>query len=201
MKDIYLYDDVDVMKNKLNIKNNADLEKAESGITAIKLLNIDEVLNKNFKFEHLKAIHKYIFEDIYEWAGNPRIVNIQKYEEVLPGTSGVEYCDYRRIEKEASRVIKEINEFDWDNIDFEEVVENFAIKTAKLWQIHPFREGNTRTIITFMVQFAEIKGFNLDRELLKENSIYVRKALVLASIGEYSNFGNLIRILKDAIFH
>ena len=199
MKDIYLYDEINVMKNKLNIKNNDDLEKAESGITAIKLLNIDEVISRTFDFEHLKAIHRYIFEDIYEWAGNPRVVNMLKYEEVLPGTDGVEYSDVTNIEKESNWVINEINTFEWHKFSFDEMVENFAQKTAKLWQVHPFREGNTRTTITFMAQFAEYKGFNFNRELLKENSVYLRTALVMASIGEYSEFGYLTNILKDAM--
>ncbi len=100
MKDPYLYDDIPVLKNKLNIRNADDLEKAESNITYVKFIDVDrDMESQRFDFNHLKAIHKYIFEDIYEWAGKPRIMNIEKAEDVLNGKS-VNYCDYKLIEKE-----------------------------------------------------------------------------------------------------
>ena len=54
----------------------------------------------------------------------------------------------------------------------------FCDSLARLWKIHPFREGNTRTTITFCCQFADEMGFSLNRKLFEENSIYVRIALV-----------------------
>ena len=75
---------------------------------------------------------------------------------------------------------------------------------ANLWKVHPFREGNTRTITTFSCYYAEIKGFPLDTDLIKDNSDYVRNALVAASakfhdLGDKSNLDYLIKIIKDAI--
>ena len=65
--------------------------------------------------------------------------------------------------------------------------------------IHPFREGNTRTIMTFATQFAEKHGFRMNKVLLRENADYVRDALVKASDGVYSEYEYLIRIIEDAI--
>lgn len=199
MKDRYFYKDTDVLKNKLNIKNNENLEIAEADITYIKLLDIDRVtIHGNFDFLHLKSIHKYIFEDIYEWAGEIRYLNIEKAEDVLDGLS-VQYSDYSLIEKEMNKILNYIKNIDWLSLNRNELVEMFSINTAKLWRIHPFREGNTRTIITFMTQFAEMNGFYIDRDLLRKHSAFVRKSLVLASIDEYSENEHLIKIMNYAL--
>lgn len=68
MKDYYLYDDIPILKNLLGIKNEELLKEAESNITYIKLLDIDEKINSDiFDYQRLKDIHKYIFEDLYKW--------------------------------------------------------------------------------------------------------------------------------------
>lgn len=199
MKDIYFYEDTNILKNKLNIRNSKDLESAEADISYVKLLDIDRVtIHGNFDFSHLKSIHKYIFEDIYEWAGEFRCLNIEKSEEILYGLS-VQYSDYNLIEKEVNTLLNHIKSIDWLSLNRSELVEQFSINTARLWRIHPFREGNTRTIITFMTQLAEINKFNLDKELLRKHSEFVRRALVLASIDEYSEYTYLIKIINNAL--
>lgn len=70
---------------------------------------------------------------------------------------------------------------------------------AELWQVHPFRDGNTRTIVTYAFRFAEEHGFRMDRNLLLDNFSYVRKSLVKASDGEYSDYKYLYKIIKDSI--
>lgn len=75
---------------------------------------------------------------------------------------------------------------------------------SDLQKVHPFREGNTRTIVTFCCHYAEKEGFSLDTDLLKDNSDYVRNALVAASatfhdIGDKSNLNYLATIIEDAI--
>lgn len=199
MKDPYLYEDVPVIRNKLNIKNTEFLEKAESDITYIKLMDIDRIVEgEKFDFNRLRVIHKYIFGDIYEWAGNTRTINIEKAEEVLNGKS-VDYCDYSLIEKEANAVIKELKSISWEKLSIDDRAKLFSMKVAKLWQVHPFREGNTRTVMTFVAQFAEARNIPLDREMFKIHSEYVRKALVMSSIGQYSEYQYLIKIIKDSM--
>ncbi len=199
MRDPYFYDDVPVLKNKLNIKDKEELESTEADITFIKLLDVDRVMkNGKFEFNHLKAIHKHIFEDIYGWAGEIRTINIEKEEKVLAGKS-VDYCDYNLIEKEASLAIKELKEIQWEKLGIEEKAQLFSKKLAKLWRVHPFREGNTRTVIAFAAQFAESRNFPLDKSLFKKHSDYLRTSLVMASIGEYSEYEHLTRIIKDAM--
>lgn len=86
MKDIYLYEEVPVLKNLLNIKDENLLGIAESDITYIKLLDLDNYfIDDPFDYRRLRKIHKIIFEDIYEWAGEERVINIVKGEKVLGG--------------------------------------------------------------------------------------------------------------------
>lgn len=199
MKDYYLYDDVPVLRNLLNIKDEKLLEEAESNITYVKLLDIDDkICGDVFDYQRIKDIHAYIFGDLYEWAGKERGINIVKGERVLGGDT-VRYADTNNIETEMEAALKELNQVNWEVLDISETAELFSKLIAKIWQIHPFREGNTRTIITFATQFAEKHGFRMNKALLKDNSEYVRDALVKASDGIYSEYEYLIRIIQDAI--
>lgn len=199
MKDYYLYDDVPVLRNLLDIKNEKLLEEAESSITYVKLLDIDDkICGDVFDYQRIKEIHAYIFGDLYEWAGKERGINIVKGERVLGGDT-VRYADTNSIETEMEAALKELNQVNWEVLDISETAELFSKLIAKIWQIHPFREGNTRTIITFATQFAEKHGFRMNKALLKDNSEYVRDALVKASDGIYSEYEYLIRIIQDAI--
>lgn len=195
--DPYKFDDVDVMRNKLNIKNANDLENAEAAITKVKLINVDSVEGK-FDYKHLMDIHRHIFGDIYEFSGQPRIIDIEKSERVLSGRS-VDYGHYRFIEKDTKKAIKDLKEFDLNKLNCRDGVDEFSKRLSALWKVHPFREGNTRTIMSYISNYLESNGYPIDRTLLKSNSDYVRNALVMGSIGEYSEYNYLSKILKDAL--
>lgn len=199
MRDPYLYKDINVMKNKLNIKDKEKLESAEAAITVSKLLQITDFENGSFSIEKLKAIHRHIFGDIYEWAGEFRKMNIEKSERVLNGLS-IKYSDYRNVEKDAKKIIDKFNSVNnWSKLSLDQQAEKLSKLTAELWRVHCFREGNTRTTITFIELFAKSKGIEIDKTLLKNNSSYVRDSLVLSSIDEYSEGEYLTRIIKDSI--
>lgn len=199
MRDPYLFDDVDVLKNLLKIKDEKLLEEAESNITYVKLLDIDR-LSENCKFDvdYLKLLHKYIFGDIYEWAGTFRTIPMVKEERVLGGDT-VRYSHPNNIEKDLFEAIRKLHGIEWSVLSIEETAKEFSTRIAEIWQVHPFREGNTRTTITFATQFAFHHGFTMDKNLLKESAGYVRDALVKASDGQYSEYNYLERIFKDAI--
>ncbi|HBF4280969.1 TPA: Fic family protein [Clostridioides difficile] len=199
MKDIYLYDDAPVLKNKFGIKDSETLEKFEAAMTHPRFVTADGIMkNERIDFEYLKKLHKHLFDDIYSWAGEPRQINIEKPEKVLNGLS-VEYCDYKSVEKEATLALKELKNIKWSELDLSERAELFSKGISKLWKVHAFREGNSRTIMTFAVQFAERNGFYLDKEIFRTYSDYVRDSLVLASIGEYSEHKHLITVIKDSM--
>lgn len=198
MRDPYLYEDVDVLKNKLGIKDPEKLENAEAAISLGNLADVEKFAIGEFSIEKLKNLHKHIFGDIYEWAGEFRKINIEKAERVLAGIS-VQYSPCVSIEKDVKKVIDKFNKIELEKSNLDKIAEDLSKLTAELWQVHCFREGNTRTAITFTEMFAKSKGININKELLKDNSKYVRDSLVLSSIGEYSEYSHLIKIMKDSI--
>ena len=138
-------------------------------------------------------IHKYLFGDIYEWAGTFRKENLYKSERVLSGGSA-EYADYHEIGIRLEKVLREYEQFDWTKSTKKgEAVSDFLLV---LWSIHPFREGNTRTCITFLWHYLKGKGVDFQVALLRNNPMYVRDALVMAN---YDRKEYLRRIISDAL--
>ena len=136
MKDYYLYDDVPVLRNLLDIKNEKLLEEAESSITYVKLLDIDDkICGDVFDYQRIKDIHAYIFGDLYEWAGKERGINIVKGERVLGGDT-VRYADTNSIEPEMEAALKELNQVKWEVLDISETAELFSKLIAKILSSH-----------------------------------------------------------------
>lgn len=99
MRDCYLYEDCGVLKNLLNIKDETLLNNAEADYVTYRLKEIAlNPLPGAYDYEHLLKVHRYIFQDIYEWAGQPRMLNIYKEEPVLGGLS-IDYSDMTTISK------------------------------------------------------------------------------------------------------
>ncbi len=199
MRDPYLYDDVPVLKNKLNIKDADRLQAAEADITFIKFLNIDKLNHgQELDFNYVKSLHQHIFEDVYPFAGQTRKVQIYKPELVLGGDT-IRYSQPDQIEEHAGNVINKMNGINWRSLSLEDRSMEYTKNIAALWQVHPFREGNTRTTMTFASHFADRNGFPLDKQLFRENAAFVRNALVKASDGMYAEFQYLDKIMKDSM--
>lgn len=204
MRDPYLYDDVDVLKNKLGIKQQDLLDGAEADYVVYRLKDLAQFfLPGDYHTDHLLKMHEYIFQDLFEWAGEPRIIQIYKEEDVLGGMS-VEYSDPFDIVRDLHHVLSDMRNKRWAEMDSKETSIEFCDSLARLWKIHPFREGNTRTTITFCCQFADENGFPINRKLFEENSRYVRTALVAynAYFSDGNNFSKkeyLERIVYDAL--
>ena len=204
MRDPYLYPNTNILKNKHNVKNEKDLEEMEAEYTSLRLKQIVEnPLPGDYDFQHLCELHRWIFQDIYEWSGVPRTIDIEKPEPVLGGIS-IEYAEVKLIEEQTNKILEKMASIKWDKLTLNEKAEKFAKNMAELWKVHPFREGNTRTVITFCCQFAEHKGFIIDRTLLEKYSVYVRTSLVAAAayfsdLGDKSKPEYLIKIVRDSI--
>lgn len=128
---------------------------------------------------------------------------MEKSELALSGLSII-YSDCFDIEKDVNIILSELNDYDWKKASYKDTVKDFSSFTARLWKVHPFREGNTRTIITFCNQFIESRGYNIDSTLLADNSSYVRTALVAANaifedLGDKRKPEYLERIIGDAL--
>lgn len=205
MNDPYLYPQTGILKNLAGIQNSEELSQMEAEYTSLRLAELVMMKSASrFDFSTLCDMHYYIFQDIFEWAGKVRIINIEKEEAVLGGIS-IEYSDCFDVEKDADVVLNEMNNHLWKKEDLDCVGKEFSFYLAKLWKVHPFREGNTRTIVTFASQFIESKGIYIDSELFKDNASYMRSALV-ASSAVFSDLGDrrkpeyLERIVTDALY-
>jgi len=184
--------------------DEATFNNIEADYTSLRIKELlDNPIPSDFSLLHLCDIHRFIFQDIYEWAGKIRIINIEKSEEALSGLS-VEYSDVFDIVRHCDSVLIKMKSINWDSLSNEQKAITFAECMTNLWKVHPFREGNTRTIITFCCDFADKHGFPLDRELFKEHSTYVRRALVASSaffkdLGDKRKPEFLINFIHDAI--
>ena len=204
MNDPYLYPHTDILKNLSDIRNREMLSCMEAEYTSIRLAELvtGESVSR-FDFAALCDMHHYIFQDIYEWAGKIRIINIEKSEPALGGIS-IEYSDYFDIVKDATYVLDKMNHYTWEKAPIDEVAKMFSKYLAELWKVHPYREGNTRTVITFCSQFIESKGFYIDSDLFKDHAQYMRTALVAAT-ALFSDLGDrrkpeyLEKIVLDAL--
>ena len=196
--DIYLYEDCKILKNLLNIKNEEELDLAEAELSRANMMILYEEGFSDFSTMGIRYIHKKLFEDVYEWAGKFIVINIQKREKVLAGRS-VWYTDCDNIEKELDIAWSNINSIKWQDYSKDEFVELVSKHFATLWQIHPFREGNTRTIVMLMTFFVEHYGYYFDQELIAHSAGYFRDALVMASLEQFSEYEHLEKILNDAI--
>lgn len=205
MNDPYVYPGTDVLINKLNIRDGEELSIVENKLTLarMKLIREKNPVIGNYDYEHLKAYHSYIFQDIYEWAGEQRTVNIEKAELVLNGLL-FKHSAIQNIEMEITNSLKRLNNVKWEIASLEKKVNEFIIALSDVWKAHAFREGNTRTTITFFMQYAKEHGFPLNDKLISDNIKYVRDSLVAASyedkdIGISRNFTYLSMIIKDSI--
>lgn len=205
MRDPYLYPDTEVLKNLLDIRDSKKLQQAESDYVTLRLSEIaeDGRMTGVFDFAALCRMHYRIFQDIYEWAGKIRIINIEKAEDALNGIS-VEYSDVFDIKRDAEAALEKMRNYRWQDASMDEAAERFSGYMAELWKAHPFREGNTRTVVTFCAMFIEEQGIYIDSGLFKDNAEYMRDALVAAS-AIFSDLGDrrkpeyLYRIVGDAM--
>ncbi len=200
MRDPYLFDDVDVLKNRANIKDYELLRRAEADITNLAMTAIYEREYVKFNTETLCDIHRMIFGQIYDWAGEFRTIQMTKSEVVLGGDT-VRYAYPKEIKPKLVEIMKEISKLKRTGTNDHDVVFRLVRIISGIWHIHPFREGNTRTVIVFAVLLAKHLGFEVNHELFKTHSSYVRNALVWCTQGIYAKYEYLENIFFDAILH
>ena len=184
----YCYPNSNTLINKLDIKDDKLLQKYEAKITAAKLLALRQKgIIGNFDVEHLNAIHTYLFEDIYSFAGKYSNENIAK---------GVfRFAEWEYIEPELQRLFKEIkNENYLADLSKEELAERLAYYLSELNVLHPYREGNGRTTREFIRELALKNGYNLN--LSKVTPQDFLKASI-KSIADTTDLANLIFICLE----
>lgn len=152
-----------ILKNKLGVKDEITLKQLEKEITDLeieKILNSDISLIKT-DYNFFLNIHKRLFSDLYSWAGKLRTINISKTESVLNNNSII-YTSHDKIEKYLKHDIDLLNSIPWSSLSLEKKAYKMADIITNIWEIHPFRDGNTRTILTFASILAKKNNFELN---------------------------------------
>lgn len=181
---IYCYSGSDVLVNKLNITDFDELQLAERRITNARQFAIQESWDDfTFDADHLKKVHGYLFQDVYDWAGEFRTIDIYK------GYS--EFCPAENLLAETTRLFSQLRDNNYlVGLERDEFAIEMANFMADLNQLHPFREGNGRTQRLFVQQLAEHAGWDLHLRDIPKNSL--QSAMITSSM----SVGPLERLIR-----
>lgn len=159
------YPDSTVLINKFDIRDEEKLNEVESVLASARFAEwVNAPKADSFDFEHYKAIHYFLFSDLYDWAGQIRTVNISK--------KGTNFTPAENIEEQATLIFKRLRNCKYfkglNHSEFvDEIVDFYCVTNA----LHPFREGNGRTQRVFLTQLIRNAGYDInfadmDTELL-----------------------------------
>ena len=176
------------IKGKQKAINHNELECDFVSMRIVELLEQD---NFELSVGYLKYIHKYLFQDVYEFAGEFRKIDFSKHEKIL-NNDLVAYGDCKTLTESLEYDISLEKEKSYKDMSIVEVIKNITDFTSSIWQVHPFREGNTRTTAVFIEKYLISLGYNIDNSLFKDKSVYFRNALVRSNY-----FNNYINIKED----
>lgn len=185
-------------------RNEVDYDEFECDFVSTRIVQLLSEDNFELSIEYIKYIHQYLFKDIYEFAGKFRKVNISKSEKILNYDS-VAYGDYKLLEKSLDYDITIEKTKDYKQMNMSDLINNITKFSSNIWQVHPFREGNTRTVAMFIIKYLEFLEYNIDKTLFKDNSLYYRSALVRSnyfndSLNIRENNSFLIKFYEMLIF-
>ena len=144
---------------------------------------IVEILSEtafSFSSNEYISIHRKLFQGIYKHAGKIRDYNITKKEWVLDGAT-VMYCSASNLRATIEYDFSQEKEFSYKGLSMDEIIHHLAVFISRLWQIHIFGEGNTRTTAVFFIKYLRRLGFSATNDIFAENAWYFRNALVRAN--------------------
>jgi cell filamentation protein len=155
--DTYVYPDTSTLKNKLGLRDAKALAVVEYAATASRAeeLNAKPITGK-FDLAHMQAIHGYLFQDVFDWAGQTRVVNISK--------GGSSFAHVDRLESFAAQIARDIAKDKYlKGLNKDAFVERLTHHYGNINALHPFREGNGRTTRHLLGTLASEAGYTLDR--------------------------------------
>lgn len=180
--DPYTYENSTVLVNKLDLREQAELDAFEAEISSARA---DEPLPEgNLDFTHYKAVHHHLFQDVYEWAGKARTVRMFK--------GGNPFCFPENIESQATRLFGELRAEDFlQGLDGAAFPQKAAHFLAELNVIHAFREGNGRSQLAFFALLADQAGHPIDFDKLNPRAML--EAMITSFDGDEAKLANVIK--------
>lgn len=180
----YCYPNSFVLKNRFNITNSEQLEIAEREYTALSIAEIKYTPVKgNLDLKHLQTIHKQIFNDIYDWAGELRTVNISK---------GNSFYNHMYILEGAEEIFSKLKREDYlIGISKADIYNKLAYYLGEINVLHPFREGNGRAQRVFIEYLSQVAGHSIDFSYTTDIE------MIEASVDAFNcNYNKMIEIFK-----
>lgn len=189
---LYTYEGTDVLKNKFDIKDQRELNELERLVTTAKLAELElNPIKGEFDLKHLQKIHKHLFEDIYEFAGQIRQEQIAK--------DYFSFADARFIESQANELFKQLkqeNHLKPNQIDImnkEHFSERAAHYLAEINVLHPFREGNGRSQREFIRSLGKNAGYKIEWNRVS------KREMMGAMIKSHANTEALENLIKSIV--
>ncbi|MCM1438159.1 MAG: Fic family protein [Roseburia sp.] len=160
----YCYAGSYVLKNKLGIRDAETFKRAEAEISYAAMLELQlRPISGGFDKAHLYAVHKFLFEGFYDFAGKTRKEDISK--------GNTKFCVWLYIDDQLNELFSKIKKRDVNFTDKAEVCDFLSYVMAELNVIHPFREGNGRAVREFIREYALSLGYNLDWSRADKNEL------------------------------
>ena len=169
-----------------NPKSGDDERTEEADKVAVRIAKILSEKAFSFTPNEYISIHKKLFTGIYGHAGKIRDYNITKKEWGLDGAT-VLYGSASELRATLEYDFSEEKKFSYRNLTMDEIIHHLAIFVSRLWQIHIFGEGNTRTTAVFFIKYLRTLGFDATNDIFAENAWYFRNALVRANYNDLKN--------------
>ena len=165
---------------KENISHTGNDRTEEADKVSVRIAQL--ISEKSFVMSPAQyiSIHARLFEGVYKHAGKIRDYNISKSEWVLDGDT-VMYGGASDLRATLDYDISQERDFSYKNLSLEQTIKHLAVFISRLWQIHVFSEGNTRTTAVFFIKYLRTLGFDVTNDIFAENAWYFRNALVRAN--------------------
>ncbi len=164
-------------------RSEEENETKEADIVSARIAKL--LGEKTFQFSPAEwlMIHRRLFEDVFDHAGQIRKYNITKKEWVLKGDTVI-YAAWDSIKDTLDYDFAAEKQFSYEGLSVDASVKHLAKFTSDIWQIHPFCEGNTRATAVFMMKYMKTFGFRVNNDAFEKNSWYFRNALVRANYND-----------------
>ena len=165
----YFYEGTEVLRNKSGITDQQQLNDQERSVVALRISEISLLSYKkvpgmgSFDFDHLKAINRFLFQDLYEWAGEMRKCEMEKIDI---------FCLYSNLEYFANCIFEGLKKDEYFiNLSYDEKISKLVDLFGDINALHPFREGNGRTQREFIEELAKVNGIKLDLTQIGQNKM------------------------------
>src|SRR5574344_2385158 len=194
--ELSIYEVENELKNYYVNKENKQVNQneLECDFVSTRIVQLLEQDNFELSVDYFKYIHKFLFQDVYEFAGEFRKIDFSKHEKILNNDS-VAYGDSKSLKESLAYDIEREKNKNYKDMSIVDVINNITDFSSRVWQVHPFREGNTRTTALFIEKYLISLGYDVDNTLFKDKSVYFRNALVRSNY-----FNNYLNIKEDNSF-